>query len=321
MNKRILSPLAWLLALLLALTACGGQPTQEEQTAAWLQGQIPEATVGSIGGDWLIFGLARSGCRVPESYFETYYRNVEQAVTEKGGVLHEKKYTEYSRLVLALTAMGKDPANVAGYDLLRPLGDFQKVTKQGINGGIFALLALDSGGYEVPRNQEAAVQATRQLYVEELLGRELEGGGWALTGDIPDADITAMTLQALAKYREQPAVEAAVARGVEALAAMQQADGGFSSWDTPNSESVSQVIVALTELGIPLDDPRFARNGETLEQVLLRFSNGEGGFFHVQEGGLGDDLMATEQALYALVALRRAETGKTTLYDMTDVRS
>lgn len=321
MKKERISALVLLLALLLALTACGGQQTQLEKTAAYLQTQIPEPTVGSIGGDWLIFGLARSGCKVPEDYYETYYRNVEQYVAQKDGVLHEKKYTEYSRLVLALTAIGKDPTDVAGYDLLRPLGDFQTVTKQGINGAIFALLALDSGNYEVPIAPDAPVQATRQLYVEELLGRELEGGGWALTGDVPDVDITAMTLQALAKYREQAAVAEAVSRGLEVLAAQQAADGSYSSWGADNSESVSQVLVALTELGIPLDDPRFVKNGETLESVLLRFAQEDGGFYHVPEGGMGDDLMATEQAFYVLASIQRAKDGKTTLYDMTDVRS
>lgn len=321
MKKERISALVLLLALLLTLTACGGQQTQLEKTAAYLQTQIPEPTVGSIGGDWLIFGLARSGESVPEDYYQTYYQNVEQYVAQKGGVLHEKKYTEYSRLVLALTAIGKDPTDVAGYDLLRPLGDFQTVTKQGINGAIFALLALDSGNYEVPTAPDAPVQATRQLYVEELLGRELEGGGWALTGDVPDVDITAMTLQALAKYQEQAAVAEAVSRGLEVLAAQQAADGSYSSWGADNSESVSQVLVALTELGLSLDDPRFVKNGETLEAVLLRFAQEDGGFYHVLEGGMGDDLMATEQAFYALAAIQRAKDGKTTLYDMTDVRS
>ena len=44
--------------------------------------------------------------------------------------------------MLALTAIGKDPASVAGFNLLKPLADFEQVTKQGINGTIFALLAL-----------------------------------------------------------------------------------------------------------------------------------------------------------------------------------
>ena len=315
--KRMLT-LLLLLSLLLSLTACGKPETQLEKTAGYLQAQVAEPGAASIGGDWLVFGLARSGVKVSQKYYDTYYNNVEAAVREKNGVLSERKYTEYSRTVLALTAIGKDPASVAGFNLLKPLADFEQVTKQGINGTIFALLALDSGNYEIPENPDAAVQATRQMYVDELLARELPDGGWTLTGGEADVDITAMTLQALAKYREQPEVEAAVERGLAVLSSLQEPDGGYASWGSSNSESVAQVIVALTELGVPLDDERFTKNDLTVEDVLLRFAQESGAFVHVLDGG-GDDGMATEQAFYALAAIHRAETGKTTLYDMTDV--
>ena len=308
-----------LLSLLLSLTACGKQANQREKTAGYLQAQIAAPGTGSVGGDWLIFGLARSGVKVSQKYFDAYYENVEAAVREKNGVLSDRKYTEYSRTVLALTAIGKNPADVAGYDLLKPLADFEQVTKQGINGTIFALLALDSGKYEIPENPDAAVQATRQMYVDELLARELPDGGWTLTGGEPDVDITAMTLQALAKYRGQAEVEAAVERGLAVLSSLQEPDGGYVSWGSSNSESVAQVIVALTELGVPLDDERFTKNGITVEDALLRFAQENGAFVHVRDGSGGDDGMATEQAFYALAAIHRAETGETTLYDMTDV--
>lgn len=308
-----------LLSLLLSLTACGKPETQLEKTAGYLQAQIAEPGTGSVGGDWLIFGLARSGVKVPQKYFDAYYENVEAAVREKNVVLSDRKYTEYSRTVLALTAIGKNPADVAGFDLLKPLADFEQVTRQGINGTIFALLALDSGNYEIPENPDAAVQATRQMYVDELLARALPDGGWTLTGGEPDVDITAMTLQALAKYRDQADVTAAVERGLAVLSSLQEPDGGYVSWGSSNSESVAQVIVALTELGVPLDDERFTKNGITVEDALLRFAQENGAFVHVRDGSGGDDGMATEQAFYALAAIHRAETGETTLYDMTDV--
>ena len=308
-----------LLSLLLSLTACGKPETQLEKTAGYLQAQIAEPGTGSVGGDWLIFGLARSGVKVPQKYFDAYYENVEAAVREKNGVLSDRKYTEYSRTVLALTAIGKNPADVAGYDLLKPLADFEQVTRQGINGTIFALLALDSGNYEIPENPDAAVQATRQMYVDELLARALPDGGWTLTGGEPDVDITAMTLQALAKYRDQADVTAAVERGLAVLSSLQEPDGGYVSWGSSNSESVAQVIVALTELGVPLSDERFVKNDVTVADALLRFAQENGAFVHVRDGSGGDDGMATEQAFYALAAIHRAETGETTLYDMTDV--
>ena len=316
-----LSAVLLLLAMLVSLAACGKEEPPIEKTARYLQAQIPEPTCAAVGGDWLVFGLARSGLKVPQKYFDAYYKNVEDYIVSVDGILSRKKNTEYSRVILAMSAIGKNPTNVAGFNLLLPLGDFDETVRQGVNGVIFALLALDSGRYEIPENPDASVQATRQMYVDELLTRQLPDGGWTLTGGEPDVDITAMTLQALAKYRDQAAVAAAVERGLAVLSSLQEPDGGYTSWGSSNSESVAQVIVALTELGVPLDDERFVKNGITVEDALLRFAQESGAFIHVLDGSGGDDGMATEQAFYALAAIHRAETGETTLYDMTDVNA
>ena len=240
-----LSALLLLLAMLVSLAACGKEETPIEKTARYLQAQIPEPTCAAVGGDWLVFGLARSGLKAPQKYFDTYYKNVEDYIVSVDGVLSRKKNTEYSRVILALTAIGKNPADAAGFNLLLPLGDFDETVRQGVNGVIFALLALDSGGYEIPEAPEAETQATRELYVGELLRREIPDGGWTLTGGEPDVDITAMTLQALAKYRDWQDVEDAVQRGIAALSALQEPNGAYLSWDEENSESVCQVIVAF----------------------------------------------------------------------------
>lgn len=310
--------LALVLASLLSLAACAKKPDDPlTRTASYLQSQVKEPSFGALGGDWLVFGLARSGADVSQKYLETYYKNVVNYVEETGGVLSERKYTEYSRVVLALTAIGKDPRDVAGYDLLLPLADFDETVSQGLNGAIFALLALDSGRYDIPENPNAATQATRELYVEEILRREIGTGGWALSGNEPDADMTAMALQALAKYRDDPDASAAIERGITALSSMQEPNGAYLSWGEENSESVSQVITALTELGISPEDSRFVKNGQTLLSSLERFSCEDGGYRHTLSGGA--DEMATEQALYALAAIHRAKAGLSTLYDMTDV--
>lgn len=312
-----LSALLLLLAMLVSLAACGKEETPIKKTARYLQAQIPEPTCAAVGGDWLVFGLARSGVKVPQKYFDAYYKNVEEYIVSVNGVLSRKKNTEYSRVILAMSAIGKNPANVAGFNLLLPLGDFDETVRQGVNGAIFALLALDSGSYEIPENPDAAVQATREGYVADILSRQNEDGGWSLAGGASDVDLTAMALQALAKYRSDAAVSGAVERGLAWLEWEQEPNGAYLSWDEENSESVSQVIVALTELGVSLDDERFVKNGQTLAQVLERFACEDGSYRHTLNGS--SDEMATEQAFYALAAIHRAEAGETTLYDMTDV--
>ncbi|MDO5332000.1 MAG: hypothetical protein Q4E99_04900, partial [Bacillota bacterium] len=61
-----------------------------------------EPSVGSVGGEWAVIGLKKSGYSVPSDYFEKYYSVCADNVKACEGVLHSRKYTEYSRTVLAL---------------------------------------------------------------------------------------------------------------------------------------------------------------------------------------------------------------------------
>ena len=193
---------------------------QYEKTAGYVAKTVASPGFGSIGGDWAVLGLARGGYGVKSGYFEGYYERLESYVKACGGVLHKRKYTEYSRVALAVTAIGKDARDVAGYNLLLPLGDYEKTVYQGVNGAIFALLALDAGRYEVPVNADAKTQATRELYVQKILGSQLSDGGWNIAGTAADADLTAMALQALSKYRDRKEVQAAVDKKTAEEAAM-----------------------------------------------------------------------------------------------------
>lgn len=321
---RKLAALILVLSVLFSLAvptfAASSVQTEMQGSAAYMVSAVKAPEVSSIGGEWAVLGLARSGYSVPKDYFDTYYANVEKYVKSCKGVLHDRKYTEYSRVILALTAIGRDPSNVAGYNLLTPLGDFEKTIWQGLNGPIWALIALDSGNYTIPKNTTAKTQSTRQLFVDEILNRQQKDGGWTLddTGD-SDPDMTAMVLQALAKYQDQSAVKAATDKALTFLSKAQDRNGGFASWGTVNAESTAQVIVALCELGISLDDSRFVKNGHGLIENLLTYRQSNGSFMHTLDSAEGNNQMATEQCFYALVAADRAENGKSSLYRMNDV--
>ena len=271
----------------------------------------PNPTVASIGGEWAVLGLSRSGLDIPKEYFENYWRAVQQYVTDCGGVLDQRKYTEYSRVIIALSAIGKNPADVAGYNLLMPLGDYDKTIRQGINGAIWALIALDCADYPMPQNPDANIQATREMYVNHILKKQTPDGGWALAGNAADPDVTAMALQALARYRQNDKVSAAIDRALGCLSAMQKESGGFES-----SESAAQVIVGLCSLGISISDERFVKNGNSCFDNLVSFYEESKGFRHTTASAA--DRMATEQCFYALVALKRASENKSSLYHMSD---
>ena len=285
--------------------------------------KTPEPQVGAIGGEWVVLGLARSGAAVPDGYFERYYQAVEAYTAELGGVLHDKKYTEYSRVALALTAIGKNPRDVAGYDLLAPLGDYDKTIWQGNNGAAWALIALDSADYAVPQNEAAQTQATREMYLARLLDCQLEDGGWSLLGgtasasdnESADPDITGMVLQAFSQYQDQPAVADAIERALVCMSDLQLEDGGYAGWGTKNLESSVQMLVALCALGIPYDDARFVKNGMgLLDAILAQYQPGIG---CVDMSGAYNQ-MATEQAYYALAAVKRQIAGQSGLYQMND---
>lgn len=295
---------------------------QDEETAAditdlcaqMLLKLVPEPTYSSVGGEWSVIGLSRWEGKLPERWIECYWNNLCDYISGCGGVLSDRKYTEYSRVILAATAIGKNPADINGYNMLLPLADFEQTVFQGTNGPVYALLALDSGDYEIPVNTAGGLQATRELYVDYILNAESEGGGWSLAGGAADVDITAMTLQALAKYRDRIDVAEAVERALAFLSAQQNDQGSFTSFNAESSESISQTITALAELGVSLDDSRFVKNDNTLMDALLRYQNSDGGFSHLVGGET--DLLATEQAFYALIAVSRMEQGKSSLYDM-----
>lgn len=269
-------------------------------------------TVNSTGGEWMVIGLARSGRTVPAGYYDNVVEYV-KAKADANERLHPTKVTDNARVILALTAIGKDVTNVGGHNLLKGLDSMDYVQAQDINGPIFTLIALDSHNYPTMGD------VTREKLIQVILDAQLNDGGWDLSADKADPDMTAMAIQALAPYyKTNETVKAAVDKALEALSALQRSDGGFGSWDTVNSESCAQVIVALTALGIdPTADSRFVKNGHTVLDALAGFYVTGGGFRHTADGERND--MATEQGYYALAAYYRFANTQTRLYDMSDV--
>lgn len=301
-----------------------------EETRAYIRSIDKNPTIGS---EWHIIGLARGGMDLGEPYFSTYYNHFANYLEEKKGKLTSSvKYTEYSKAIVAMTAMGKDARNVAGYNLLESLADFENVAAQGVNGPIWALIALNANPqYTIPETAGVQNQTTREKLLEYILDNETPAGGWDLMGLAPDSDMTGMALQALAPFYKKSGYEdvtAAVDRGLEALSRIQDSDGGYSTMGSKTVESCAQVVTALCALGIdPETDSRFIKGGSWTVEKLLSYHIPGSGFMHVKAGeannggGAAGEVngMATEQGHYALVAYQRLKQGKTGLYDMSDL--
>ena len=274
---------------------------------------------GSIGGEWMALGLARSGRDVPG--VDTYYQTVENYVKThiaSTGRLDRNKSTENSRIILALTAIGKDVTDVGGHDLLKGLDNMNYIKRQGTNGPVWALLALDSHKYPTSGD------VTRDALVSTIVGLQMESGAWYIGSSKPtaDVDMTAMAVQALAPYyRTNASAKAAVDKALEYLSSVQKADGTFCEYgnQAASSESTAQVVVMLIALGIdPVTDARFTKGGVSVLDALCSFYVDGGGFKHKLADTTRDG-MSTEQGYYALAAYYRMKNEKTFLYDMTDV--
>ena len=273
--------------------------------------------VGSIGGEWLTIGLARSGRTVPEGYYDNAVAYVKAEINTTTNRLDRNKSTDNARLILALTAIGKDVTDVGGFDLLAGLDDMKYVKRQGTNGPVWTLIALDSHGYT------PAGSVTRDALVETILSLQKDSGAWYInsTNTTDDVDMTAMAIQALAPYyKTNEAVKAAVDKALTWLSTMQKSDGSFAEMAgvASSSESTAQVLVALCALGIdPTADARFAKNSFHVVDGLLTFYTGEA--FKHQLADATVDQMGTEQSYYALAAYMRLTGGRSFLYDMNDV--
>ena len=294
-------------------------------TMAKLATTVTAPAFGTNAGEWTVFSLARGGYFAKDNaYFTEYYNRIVATVNETAasvnmnGALHKNKSTENSRLIVALSAIGKDATSIGDWNLVEAYSTngFEWIKKQGINGSIWALIALDSNNYET---SDATI---RQQCIDSILSLQHDDGGWSLMANkayASDPDITGMALTALYPYRDQEAVAAACEKAFECLSAMQHENGTFASGGSECSESCAWVIVACTTWGInPDTDSRFIKNGNSVvDGLLAHYLEDVAQFQHII--GAGANGMATDQSCYALVAYNRFMNGKTSLYDMSDV--
>ncbi len=252
--------------------------------------------------DWQVIGVCRQGGIVPSRYLSA----LETKITSAKGNIGQP--TDYERTTLSLMAMGKDPTNFQGYNIIEKIYNNKDMKDQGINAYIFGLIALDSGKFEVPNN----ALWTREKLIKFIVSNRTYDKGWDYAGDKADPDMTGMALTALSPYKDRADVKLAIDQAVEKLSSIQNENGSFSSWETENSESVSQVIIALCANGIDPTGDKFTKNGKNPLTALIEYRTEDNSFSHIK--GTGYDPMATEQAIQALEAYKMFKEGKGSIY-------
>ena len=291
-----------------------------------LHDSITNPVCDSTCGEWVVLALARGGIE-DDAWYGKYMDDVIATVKACGGVLDDRKYTEYSRVIIGLSAIGQDATKLNTgnqvYDLVSPLVRKQSngeywATWQGNNGTIFAIIALDTQNYL----NTSAGNTARKVLIDELLTVQLSSGAWEISsGSGADIDMTAMALQALAPYYLSSSKFNALKTNHNYTDLQTSVTNALNYLNTRKSndygsvEAAAQVVVALSALN------RDAANDAILGDVLgsvLSYYNGSGGFVHDHAGSSANQQMSTEQGAYALVAYDRWKNGKTALYNMTD---
>ena len=271
-----------------------------EETAKYVLSQAPIPTVSSISGEWAIIGISQSGLTVPDSYFDGYNTRTANILDEANGNLG-RKYTEYSRIAIALNSIGAPTENVGEkhFNLFSYINDYDKVIVQGINGPIFALTAKVLCG---DNDRE-----TTQKYIEFILKHQNSDGSFGLSQNVPDTDITAMAISALSLCNSSQSIDNAINRAFLYLSSIQKNDGGFSANPNEtegNCESIAQVIIAMKRYGLSPHDSFFTKNGYTPYDALDSYRTNGGGYLHLKSDADANQI-ASEQALLALTETQK----------------
>ena len=281
---------------------------------------LTEPDIGTIGGDWSVLCLARGECkRVGKEFFDSYLNRAGSSIKQlsessgrNNGSLHRSKSTENSRVILTLSSIGADPQNINGIDLIKPLEDPEWVKKQGINGIIYALIAVDSCSYPYPED-------LHEELINTILQNQTSDNGWSLDNREADPDITATALQALSKYTYRKEISEAVDKGLKCLSSLYVKY--FENESIRNSETLSQIITACTCCKTDPDkDPAFIFNGTSVLQELLSYYDPDScSFRHIKTGNTNS--MATDQALIALISYERMLKNEPDIFNMNEINN
>ena len=283
---------------------------------------VPNPIVDSVGGEWAVLAMARAGrVSADDPWVQGWLSELDRLLAEVDRIAAQghdmqnppsagtfpaalRRWTDFQRVTIALSALGIDASNYNGRDLTQIYSTFvppgeRHALNQTINVDIFALIALDTKQYT----------GDRELFIQSILDAQRPNGSWGLgTAQVAgwaDLDVTAMAIQSLARHVDADAdVKAAVDRALTWARAQ----------TFPDPEGKSQMIVALTALGSEFADEA----SYYVNRLLSYFDTASGGFRRTASAGPVNH-MSTEQAAYALVAYWRLRNDMTALYDMSDV--
>ena len=246
-----------------------------------------------LGSEWAVIAMSRVD-QSDDFWLERYLLSISASLADTS----TWSSTDYARVIIALTALGLDASDSAmwGRNLASSLETRSEYSI--FNADVFALIALNSGQYP----------GDRQQYINAIVAEQLADGSWdpwdsGLWG-IVDIDSTAQAIQALAPYYNDNA---------DVRQVIDNALNWIFQQELDNSNALSQVIIALTELRRSEDADRIS---VYVEALLNFYYADEGAFFWQDEFPV--DWMSTEQAALALAAYQRFQQGQSSLFSLVE---
>ena len=295
--------------------------------------------IENADGLYCVFSLAQAGL-VADTFFDAVYEKVaaQFAALENGGVFYDTETnTEityqsilengapsqyYSKIALCVAALGKDPTNVGGANLIEKLASRSVYDASSVySRESMILFAIDAKNSELPTGDGYLTRAELVnkvvADVDTQIGVAIEWG---------TMDSAAMVAQALAPYTtgavegiDKDTVWNAGKKVLNLLGMMQKTDGTYGDSYTPNNPwTLAQIMVTLGVFGVnpcvEADGFDFIKNGKTVFDAASAFVD-------VSAGTVEESLMGfqPEQLLRGLNACVRVVSDKVGIYNCENV--
>lgn len=286
---------------------------------------------------YLIFALIRSDSKkVNENFYDEYYKNIilkKYENYQNSGKTNGFITTDTCKDVMMITAIGYDPRDVAGYNLIDIITDAALYDD---NKAYMAkpTRALAYGCYDFENDNGYDIKQV----INDMAVQKTDATGVVQDGDENDvADMWSMYIQPIFQYYDPNAKPGDDYYAVkvrienELLPRFQRSQsyigsfwGGFclsltsdnNHWDIRNAWTNAQAQICLGMAGITAFDSRFVVGNQTMyDNIINRID---------YEKRIGEDTLTSgigpEQIIRGVTALKRAEEGKTGIYDCRDVK-
>lgn len=279
-------------------------PAQTAKTAAFVK-----ASDWVLKDDWAIFALGRNQEEGCEKLYEDYYQGVLALLADPAAKLIPT--SDYIRLSLSLTAIGIDPRNIEGNDLLEKIdqADRENYFQMSTSSLAYALALME-------RYPDSFSGTLKEDTIQKILDAQQADGSFEYTAGagFSDPDSTAQAMQGLMLLGDTYASE--IQAAVDWLKAQMNEDGAILNWGAANPSSTAQVLIAFAQKGeVPANDQE-----KTLYDGIMTFALDNGSFLDAnwQTGELEYNEYATGQCFQALVAYSRMVNGQSALFDLSD---